>query len=92
MSRPEREQWGELRKFMLRVKTKYPAFQCFLKTSKLYVDNRLVSSCMHFLLTLNFISRMFVWDIEERRVKEQPIISIPTTAVGPMPKLNVQNR
>ena len=35
---------------------------------------------------------MFVWDIEEGRVKEQPIIIIPTAAVVPMPKLNVQNR
>ena len=35
---------------------------------------------------------MFVWDIEEGRVKEQPIITIPTAAVVPMPKLNVQNR
>ena len=40
MTRPEREQWGELRKFMVKVKTKYPTSQCFLKKTTLFVDNR----------------------------------------------------
>ena len=40
MSRTVREQWGELHKFMSRVKAKYPTSQCFLKQDKLYVDNR----------------------------------------------------
>ena len=40
MSRTVREQWGELHKFMSRVKAKYPTSQCFLKQEKLYVDNR----------------------------------------------------
>ena len=39
-TRPEREQWGELRKFMVKVKTKYPTSQCFLKKTTLFVDNR----------------------------------------------------
>ena len=43
MSRTVREQWGELHKFMSRVKAKYPTSQCFLKQDKLYVDNRSVS-------------------------------------------------
>ena len=42
MSRTVREQWGELHKFMSRVKAKYPTSQCFLKQDKLYVDNRSV--------------------------------------------------
>ena len=40
MTRPEREQWGELRKFMQKIKTKYPTSQCFLKKTTLFVDNR----------------------------------------------------
>ena len=40
MSRTVREQWGELHKFMSRVKAKYPTSQCFLKQEKLCVDNR----------------------------------------------------
>ena len=44
MSRTVREQWGELHKFMSRVKAKYPTSQCFLKQDKLYVDNRWVDS------------------------------------------------
>ena len=44
MSRTVREQWGELHKFMSRVKAKYPTSQCFLKQDKLYVDNRWVPS------------------------------------------------
>ena len=75
MSRTVREQWGELHKFMSRVKAKYPTSQCFLKQDKLYVDNR-----------------MFVWNLDEGRVSEQAIISIPTTQSTPMPRLNVQNR
>ena len=40
MSRTVREQWGELHKFMSRVKAKYPTSQCFLKKTTLFVDNR----------------------------------------------------
>ena len=48
MSRTVREQWGELHKFMSRVKAKYPTSQCFLKQDKLYVDNRWVGSWLLF--------------------------------------------
>ena len=48
MSRTVREQWGELHKFMSRVKAKYPTSQCFLKQDKLYVDNRWVGSGLLF--------------------------------------------
>ena len=75
MTRPDREMWGELRKFMVRVKTKYPTSQCFLKKTTLFVD-----------------TRMFVWSLEEGRVMEQAVISIPTTQTPTMPRLNVQNR
>ena len=75
MTRPEREQWGELRKFMVKVKSRYPTSQCFLKKTTLFVD-----------------TRMFVWSLEEARVAEQAIISIPTQAAQPLPRLNVQNR
>lgn len=40
MTRPDREMWGQLRKFMVRVKTKYPTSQCFLKKTTLFVDTR----------------------------------------------------
>ena len=50
MSRTVREQWGELHKFMSRVKAKYPTSQCFLKQEKLYVDNRfLVRLCKSYI-------------------------------------------
>ena len=75
MTRPDREMWGELRKFMVRVKAKYPTSQCFLKKTTLFVD-----------------TRMFVWSLEEGRVMEQAVISIPTTQTPTMPRLNVQNR
>ena len=75
MTRPEREQWGELRKFMVKVKSRYPTSQCFLKKTTLFVD-----------------TRMFIWSLEEGRVMEQAIISIPTQAAHPLPRLNVQNR
>ena len=75
MTRPEREQWGELRKFMVKVKSRYPTSQCFLKKTTLFVD-----------------TRMFIWSLEEGRVMEQAIISIPTQAAQPLPRLNVQNR
>jgi len=35
---------------------------------------------------------MFIWSLEENRVTEQAIITIPTSQATPMPKLNVQNR
>ncbi len=75
MTRPERAQWGELRKFMVKVKSRYPTSQCFLKKTTLFVD-----------------TRMFIWSLEEGRVMEQAIISIPTQAAQPLPRLNVQNR
>ena len=75
MTRPEREQWGELRKFMVKVKSRYPTSHCFLKKTTLFVD-----------------TRMFIWSLEEGRVMEQAIISIPTQAAQPLPRLNVQNR
>lgn len=75
MSRTVREQWGELHKFMSRVKAKYPTSQCFLKQDKLYVDNR-----------------MFVWNLEEGRVTEQMVVTIPATPGNLFPGLNVQNR
>ena len=40
MSRPERVQWGELRKFMNKLSLKQPASHFFLKNTKLYIDNR----------------------------------------------------
>ena len=41
MSRPERIQWGELRKYMNRLSLKQPTSHFFLRNNKLYVDNRL---------------------------------------------------
>ena len=35
---------------------------------------------------------MFVWSLEEGRVLEQAVITIPTQQTAPLPKLNVQNR
>ena len=75
MTRPDREMWGQLRKFMVRVKTKYPTSQCFLKKTTLFVD-----------------TRRFVWSLDEGRIMEQAVISIPTTQTVAMPRLNVQNR
>ena len=75
MSRTVREQWGELHKFMSRVKAKYPTSQCFLKQEKLYVDNR-----------------MFVWNLEEGRVTEQMVVTIPATPGNIFPGLNVQSK
>ena len=75
MSRTVREQWGELHKFMSRVKAKYPTSQCFLKQEKLYVDNR-----------------MFVWNLEEGRVTEQMVVTIPATPGNVFPGLNVQSK
>ena len=93
MTRPEREQWGELRKFMVKVKSKYPTSQCFLKKTTLFVDNRCNSLFLPFQLVLiSYDGRMFIWSLEENRVTEQAIITIPTTQSTPMPKLNVQNR
>ena len=40
MSRPERVQWGELRKFMNKLSLKQPTSHFFLKNTKLYIDNR----------------------------------------------------
>ena len=37
-------------------------------------------------------ARMFVWSLEESRVLEQAVITIPTQQAAPLPKLNVQNR
>ena len=39
-----------------------------------------------------YFTRMFIWSLEENRVTEQAIITIPTSQATPMPKLNVQNR
>ena len=75
MTRPDREMWGQLRKFMVRVKTKYPTSQCFLKKTTLFVD-----------------TRRFVWSLDEGRIMEQAVISIPPTQTVAMPRLNVQNR
>ena len=36
-----REQWGELNKFMARVKERYAGSQCILSTEKLLVDGRM---------------------------------------------------
>jgi len=41
MSRPERIQWGELRKYMNKLSLKQPTAHFFLKNTKLYIDNRL---------------------------------------------------
>ena len=41
MSRPERIQWGELRKYMNKLSLKQPTSHFFLKNNRLYVDNRL---------------------------------------------------
>ena len=41
MSRPERIQWGELRKYMTKLSLKQPTSHFFLKKNKLYIDNRL---------------------------------------------------
>ena len=38
------------------------------------------------------IFRMFVWSLDEARVTEQALITIPISQSTPMPKLNVQNR
>ena len=38
------------------------------------------------------LARMFVWSLEEGRVLEQAVITIPTQQAAPLPKLNVQNR
>ena len=40
MSRPERIQWGELRKYMNKLSLKQPTSHFFLKNTKLYIDNR----------------------------------------------------
>ena len=42
MSRPERIQWGELRKYMTKLSLKQPTSHFFLKKNKLYIDNRQV--------------------------------------------------
>ena len=89
MSRTVREQWGELHKFMSRVKAKYPTSQCFLKQEKLYVDNRLARCDM---TESHLICRMFVWNLEEGRVTEQMVVTIPATPGNIFPGLNVQNR
>ena len=41
MSRTMRVQWGELHKFMFRVKERYPSSQCILQTDRLVVDGRM---------------------------------------------------
>ena len=72
---------------MSRVKAKYPTSQCFLKQDKLYVDNR----C--FIFTFCIVpNRMFVWNLEEGRVTEQMVVTIPATPGNLFPGLNVQNR
>ena len=40
MSRPERIQWGELRKYMNKLSLKQPTGHFFLKNTRLYIDNR----------------------------------------------------
>ena len=90
MSRTVREQWGELHKFMSRVKAKYPTSQCFLKQDKLYVDNRLEPPLMQ--CVDKTACRMFVWNLEEGRVTEQMVVTIPATPGNVFPGLNVQNR
>ena len=40
MSRSMREEWGELYRFMARVKEKYPSSACILQDNRLFVDNK----------------------------------------------------
>ena len=91
MSRTVREQWGELHKFMSRVKAKYPTSQCFLKQDKLYVDNR-CDCAMTTRISSDICCRMFVWNLEEGRVTEQMVVTIPATPGNIFPGLNVQSK
>ena len=91
MSRTVREQWGELHKFMSRVKAKYPTSQCFLKQDKLYVDNR-CDCAMTTHISSDICCRMFVWNLEEGRVTEQMVVTIPATPGNIFPGLNVQSK
>ena len=54
MSRPERIQWGELRKYMNKLSLKQPTAHFFLKNTKLYIDNR--SDPPHSAIKLDFFS------------------------------------
>ncbi|XP_023326040.1 protein Daple [Eurytemora carolleeae] len=41
MSRSMREEWGELYRFMVRVRERYPSSVCILQENRLYVDNKI---------------------------------------------------
>ena len=42
--------------------------------------------------TMSVLARMFVWNLEEGRVTEQMVVTIPATPGNLFPGLNVQNR
>ena len=41
---------------------------------------------------MSVLARMFVWNLEEGRVTEQMVVTIPATPGNLFPGLNVQNR
>ena len=100
MSRPERIQWGELRKYMNKLSLKQPTAHFFLKNTKLYIDNRSdspsASLSMHTysFSFLNFTSyfRLYVWNLEEGQVQENNVIMLPSTNSIQLPKMNIKQR
>ena len=52
----------------------------------------IVKTIVKMILKLIIDCRMFVWSLDDNRVMEQTVITIPVSQSMPMPKLNVQNR
>ena len=38
------------------------------------------------------VCRVFTWNLVEEKIEEKEMITIPTTTMSQMPKLNIQNR
>ena len=94
MSRPERIQWGELRKYMNKLSLKQPTAHFFLKNTKLYIDNRSDSpSASLSMQTYSFTYfRLYVWNLEEGQVQENNVIMLPSTNSIQLPKMNIKQR
>ena len=70
MSRATRVQWGELNKFMVKVKERYPASQCQLSPDRLMVDGRA------------FVVDRLSGKVEEQVVVTIPITGEATTSAA----------